>query len=217
MESKDNYEDIALKKSILPVLFYLAVCFAVFFTIDRVSITANNFVGVDYVKLVNILEVLLIALLTTFLIFYLVYKHKFVEINATRNMNSFINTSPNPVFICKLKDYSIRSCSPVMYRLLGYSANEIKSMTLRDIISEASFKILQNEHQNKNYINKDFENIHFIEKSQGLLALSANIMKYELLDSDYLLISCFNSKVTGSSAREEKEPIPQESKRPFQF
>lgn len=217
MDSKESFEDLALKKSILPVMLYLAICGASFFVIDQLSIGANTILGANNIKLVNILEGLVIGLLTIFVIFYLVYKHKFVEINAQKNMDAIINSSPYPVLICKLKDLSISSCSPVFYNLLEYSANEIKSKTLRDLLTESSFKQINSEHQNKQYVNHDYESIHFVEKGHGLLSLSANIMKYELLDNDYLIIRCHSNEIKGSAAFEPSESVVIEKKRPFQF
>ncbi len=211
MVTKENIEEQALKKSILPVAIYLASCFSVFFTIDLVSISANNILGAENIKLINILKGLLIGLLTTFLIFYLVYKYKFVEINANLNMELIINTAPYMVFVSKLSDFSITSCSPHMYHLLGYSVNELKSLTLNELISDSAFKKLIIENQDKHYINKDYSNIGFIKKDQNTVSLDVNVMKYELLEKDYLLIRC-HAKQTEELVSEKVEKSIEEKK-----
>ncbi|OYU95072.1 MAG: hypothetical protein CFE21_12255 [Bacteroidetes bacterium B1(2017)] len=214
MESRERFENIALKKSILPVMAYLSICVVLFFAIDQVSIKANNFLGADNLKIVNILKALVISLITTFLIFWLVYKFKFVEINASRNMNVIFDSAPYPVCIVKLKDYSIVSSSQALTRLLGYTSNEFKDLSLKDILSETAIKLVINESENQYYINRDFKDIHFVEKNGGLLALSANIMKYELLEKDYLIIRLHSEKVVGSVTFEQSQAEP---KRNFQF
>ena len=74
MKSNDYLENLALKKSILPVFVYLALAISLLYATDQVSLSANNFLGANNVKIVHILKVFIIGLLTTFLIFYLIYK-----------------------------------------------------------------------------------------------------------------------------------------------
>ncbi len=217
MNSKEKFEDIALKKSILPVLFYLAVCSILFLAIDQVSMKTNGFMGVDNVKLIQILKLLIIGFITTFLIFWLVYKFKYVAINASQNSFAVVNTSPYAEMVVRAKDYSIQACSPVLNRLLGFSANEMKVLTLRDILSETSFKQLLDANENKQYINRDFDGLHFVDKGRGLLSIAANVMRMELLDKEFILIRLHAEKVTGSSASEEMEASNKETKRNFQF
>lgn len=219
MESKDYYENIALRRSFFPVILYLIVCSGLFFAINHISISTNSIFGSDNVKLVNVLKALVIGLLTTFLIFYLVFKYKYIEVNSGKNMELIIKSSPYPVLICKLKDLSISSSSSSLNKLLGYSAKEVTQITLLDILSETSHKLLMSECQNKNYINKDFDNIHFVEKGKGLLSLSANVLKYELLDKEYLLISCHSEIVTAQATFEDANTasLPPSGKRPFSF
>ncbi len=216
MESRENFEDLALKKSILPVIIYLLICFAVFFAIDQASIGANKFLGQDNLKLVNILKGAFIGLLTTFLIFFLVYKYKFVEINALRNMNSIVNASLYPELIVQDKNHTVVSCSPVFSKLLGYSLKDMKGLTLNDILTEASYKAIQEQNANKDYVNHDFSDLHFIDKNQQLMRLSANVMKYELLEKHYLIIRCNNAKVSGN-APVETSPETKTARRSFQF
>lgn len=217
MESKEYLEDVALKKSIVPVIIYLVVVVAIFFVIDRVSIGATNFLGGDNVKIINILKTLLIGLLTTFLIFYLVYKYKYVEVNAQLNNTSFVHASPYPELICKVKDYSLNSCSMPLLSLLSYTSKEVKGLSLNDILTPSSLKILMEVIQDKHYINKDFTEVHFVEKTKGLLSLSVNVMKFELLDTDYILIRCHNGKLHYNPAYEETELVQTEPKKSFQF
>ena len=47
MESREYLENVALKKSILPVFIYLIAVGGLFYLIDRVSLGANSFLGVD--------------------------------------------------------------------------------------------------------------------------------------------------------------------------
>lgn len=218
MESKEYYENIALRKSILPVILYLIICSGLFFAIDQISINTNNIFGSDNIKLVNVLKALVIGLLTTFLIFYLVFKYKYIEVNSSKNMELIVKSSPYPVLICKLKDLSISSSSSSLTKLLGYSAKEVTQITLLDILSETSYKLLMSECQNKNYINKDFDNLHFVEKGKGLLSLSANVLKYELLDKDYLVIRCHSGLITAQATFEDANTssLPN-GKRPFSF
>ena len=216
MESRENFEDLALKKSILPVILYLLICFGVFFAIDQASIGANKFLGQDNIKLVNILKGAFIGLLTTFLIFFLVYKYKFVEINALRNMNSIVNTSLYPELIIQDKNHSVVSCSPVFSKLLGYTLKDMKGLTLNDLLTEASYKAIQEQKANKDYVNHDFSDLHFIDKNQQLMRLSANVMKYELLENHYLIIRCNNAKVSGN-APVETSPETKITRRSFQF
>ena len=216
MESRENFEDLALRKSILPVILYLGICFAVFFAIDQASIGANNFLGQDNVKLVNILKGIFIGLLTTFLIFFLVYKYKFVEINALRNMSTIVNSSLYPEIIVQAKSQSLLSCSPVFTKLLGYTAKEVKGLSLHDILTEGSYKKVMEENANKNYVNHDFPELHFIDKNKQLLNLSANILRYELLEKDYLIIRCNNAKISGNAVNETTQE-PKVTKRNFQF
>ena len=217
-ESKEYYENIALKRSILPVLFYLLICFGLFFLIDQISINANQIFGSDRIKLINVLKGIVIGLLTTFLIFYLIFKYKFVEVNAAKNLEVIVKSSPYPVIICSSKDFSINGCSASIAKILGYTSKEIAQVTLLDILTETSYKLLITECQNKNYVNKDFENIHFVEKGNGLLSLSANVLKYELLDKEYLLIRCHSELVTSQLVFEDIDtPNPANVKRPFSF
>lgn len=218
MESKENFEDLAFRKSLLPVSLYLGLSVLLFFAIDWASEGANHIFGDNNVKLVQILKLGFIGLLTTFLIFYLVYKYKFVEVNASRNMNAVFTSSPYPVLIVKLKNHSISSCSQAMMRLLGYTANEIKSLTLKDILSEGDFKRILEEHANLKYINRDYAGLHFLDKGRQVLSLSVNVMRYELLDHDYLLVRCSTEKVVGKPVFEESDsPSPGPVKKSFQF
>lgn len=217
MESKEYLEDVALKKSVLPVIIYLVVSVAIFFAIDRVSIGATNFLGGDNVKIINILKTLLIGLLTTFLIFYLVYKFKYVEVNANLNNTTFVHASPYPELLCKLSDYSLVACSGQLLSLLSYNSKDVKTLSLNDILSASSLKILMEVIQDKHYINKDFSELHFVDKSKGLLSLSANVMKLELLDKDYLLLRCHNGKINANAAYEQVESVQTETKKSFQF
>ncbi len=217
MDPKQKYEDIALKKSILPVLFYLIVCAVLFFAIDQVSMKTNGFLGVDNVKVIQILKIIVIGFITTFLIFWLVYKYKFVSVNASLNSFSVVNSSPYAEFVVRVKDYSIQACSPVMNRLLGYSSNEIKAIALRDILTESAFKLLQDANENKQYINRDFSDLHFVDKSRGLLSFAANVMRLEMLDKEYILVRLHAHKIAGSSVDEEMDTSKKETKRNFQF
>ncbi|MCF8425321.1 MAG: hypothetical protein K9H61_03820 [Bacteroidia bacterium] len=216
-ERNENMEDQALKKAVVPVTLYLLISVSIFYGIDQISFSATNLLGGDKQKLVHILEVLVIGLLTTFMIFYLIYKFKYVEINANLNISFIFSSSPYPVLICKLKDNSIVSCSPIMSRVLGYTAKEIKELTLQELITESSYNLIMGVEENKYYINRDFEGIHFIEKNKSLLSIAANVIKYEFLDKDYLLIQCHAESVGGKTIFEDLEPKPNEIKRPFQF
>lgn len=216
MGTKENIEEQALKKSILPVVIYLTICFSLFFVIYYVSINANNFLGIENIRFVNILKGILIGLLTTFLIFYLIFKYKFVEINANLNLELIINSAPYLVFVCRLSDFSISSCSASMHHLLGYSVNEIKSLTLGELMTENSFKLLVIENEDKHYINKDFENIGFIKKNLESVTLNVNVMKYELLEKDYLIIRCRSDQIADRSS-DKKEKSSGEEKNLFTF
>ncbi|MDP3927506.1 MAG: hypothetical protein Q8R57_00640 [Bacteroidota bacterium] len=217
MESKEYLEDVALKKSIIPVVIYLLVALAIFLGIDKVSIGANNFLGGDNVKIVQILKTLLIGLITTFLVFYLVYKYKFMEVNASLNTSSIVQTSPYPEIVCKISDLSVLACSQPLLLLLGYNSKDIKSLTLNDIITASSMKVLMELFHDKNYINKDYSDLHFVDKEKGLLSLSANIIKFEILDADYVLVRCQNKKISAQVTFEEQAEPKEEPKKAFQF
>jgi hypothetical protein len=217
MKSNDYLENLALKKSILPVFVYLALAISLLYATDQVSLSANNFLGANNVKIVHILKVFIIGLLTTFLIFYLIYKYKFMEVNAHFNATSFMQTSPYPEAICKLKDYSLMSCSMPFLNLLGYNTNEIKNLTLDDIVSVSSMKALAELFYDKNYINTDFTNVHFVGKSKGLLSISVSILKFEVLDNDYVLLRCHNGKIISNVLLDEPNELSQERKKAFQF
>lgn len=217
MDPKQKYEDIALKKSVLPVLFYLILCAVLFFAIEQVSMKTNGFLGVDNVKVIQILKVLVIGFISTFLVFWLVYKYKFVSVNASLNSFSVVNSSPYAEFVVRAKDYSIQACSPIMNRLLGYSSNEIKALSLRDILSENAFKLLIDANENKQYVNRDFPDLHFVDKSRGLMSFAANVMRLEMLDKEYILFRLHADKISGGSAVEEMEVNKKDSKRNFQF
>lgn len=217
MESKEYLENLALKKSILPVCIYLLVVGSLFYAIDKVSVGANSFLGVDNLKVVNILKALLIGLLTIFLIFYLVYKYKFMEVNTHLNTVSIVQNSPYPEIVCQVNDYAIAACSQPLLSILGYSSNEIRSMLLRDILSTKSMNVLVELFKDNTYASKDFTDIHFIGKNKGLLSLSVHCMKFEILDNDYVILRCYQSKILANTAIEGQISSGNISKRNFQF
>jgi hypothetical protein len=69
----------------------------------------------------------------------------------------------------------------------------------------------------KNYINTDFTNVHFVEKSKGLLSISVSILKFEVLDNDYVLLRCHNGKITTNVLLDEPNELSKERKKAFQF
>ena len=217
MESKEYLENLALKKSILPVCIYLLIVGSLFYGIDKISIGANSFLGVDNLKVVHVLKAMLIGLLTTFLIFYLVYKYKFMEVNTHLYTVSIVQNSPYPELVCDMNNYAVAACSQPLLSLLGYTSNEIKSLTIRDMVSSSSVNELVELFKESSKVNKDFTNIHFIEKNKGLLSLSVHCMRFEILDIDYVILRCYQSKILASAALEDSISAGNISKRNFQF
>jgi hypothetical protein len=216
MESREYLENVALKKSILPVFIYLIAVGGLFYLIDRVSVGANSFLGVDKLKVIQVLKAMLIGLLTTFLIFYLVYKYKFMEVNTQVNTIALVQQSPYPEIIFKLSDFSLAACSHPLLNILGYASNEIKNLTLTDLISTSSMSGLVSHFQDKNFVKNDFTNIHFIEKSKGILSLSVSLLKFDMLDADYVILRCYQTKLTPNYTVEENSAAGP-MKRHFQF
>jgi hypothetical protein len=218
MDERENLENLALKKSIIPVIIYLLICTSVFLLIDQTSLSANHFLGNDNVLLVNILKGILIGLLTTFLIFYLVYKYKFIEINALQNMKQMALASPYPMAIFHFKDHSIMGCSNSFVRLLDYSSNEAKKLSLSDVFTDASLKKLVEQKKAHASLNHDYSELHLVQKNKQVLSIAINVMNFELLDKEYLIISCHHSISSPKSiSRVEVDNTQQGNQRKFQF
>lgn len=212
----EKLENRALMKSILPVVLYLAGAFLIYFGIEQFSMKAGNFLGADYATLVQIIRGVLIGLLTTFLVFYMVYKYRFVQINASYNMNFQVASSPYPICMVELSKQEITAGSPSMFQMLGYSEAEFLNLTLKDLISDHSLKELLNKDLNEPYIDRNIPQVNFVMKSRGLLAVPVNLVKMSLLDTEILLIRCHAEKPAGTAAYEQ-ETNTQKLKRTFQF
>ncbi|MDZ4666625.1 MAG: hypothetical protein SGJ00_01960 [bacterium] len=218
MDDRENLENLALKKSILPVLVYLLICSAVFFLIDQTSLSANHFLGNENLKLVNVLKGIVIGLLTTFLIFFLFYKYKYVEINALRNMHKMVLASPYPMALLHYKDQSVMACSNAFSRLLGYTSNETIQLTLSDILTEIAFKKLMEQKKINTTINHDFADLHLVQKNKQALSLAVNVMNFELLDKEYLIISCHSAiSAPKTLSGKEENQAQANNQRKFQF